>query len=933
MRTCVLIDGHSEAYRAYFAMIRANLAVRETGEQTGAVFGFLRQLIAVIREHNPDSVVVAFDPKKTFRDDLFPAYKATRERMPDDLRGQIGRIHQVLDAMNIRTLTVDNYEADDVIGTLAARAETAGMQVLIKTGDRDLFQLATDRVRVIYTSSRNRGRNDIYDSAAVEQRFGVRSEQFVHMKALQGDSSDNIPGVPGVGEKSAVKLVRQFGSVQGLYAGLEGITAKKLKQNLAEHREQVERNLELVRIVRDVPVEFDLENADPLQPDHARLAGLMKELGLQSTLNQYNELLVGQGGLFDDGRAPQVSTAEQERLERVAGYVSVTTEAQLQELADSLRRCTNVIFDFETTGIDGLTAGVVGLALSWDIGKAAYIPVAHETGNQLSWELVRNTLAPVFADGRVAKTAHNAKYDLLVARGNGLEIAGALHDTMLMAYAVDPGQHRLGLKDLALRELDVVMQPITELIGTGRSQRSFASVDAEQAAVYAADDAAQTLALHRRLKSQLEADGLWQLYADIELPLVPILADMETRGVRLDRSYLMKLQAEYRERLEVLVARMYGLAGREFNVRSTQQLSQVLFDKDGFGLPTKGLRKTKSGNYSTAAGVLEDLAIRLRGEDSLTEQQAAGLDTILEYRQLHKLSSTYVDNLLAMMDAETVRVHTSFNQVGAATGRMSSNNPNLQNIPVRTEEGRRLRRAFIAEPGHVLLAADYSQVELRVLAHVAADERLIRAFQEGQDIHAITAAELFRVPLAEVNRSQRDLGKTINFATVYGSTAFGLSQRTEMSVAEAEEFLIRYFETYPKVEQWVEDTRQAVTRDGYVTTLTGRKRPFPELQGGKLAPQQRRAAERAAINAPVQGSAADILKIAMVRVERALKHQHLAGRMLLQVHDELVLEVPEREFAQTASVVKQEMEQAFSLRVPLRADVETGLNWRDLTPV
>ena len=933
METCVLIDGHSEAYRAYFAMSRANLAVRETGEQTGAVFGFLRQLIAVIREHNPDSVVVAFDPKKTFRDDLFPDYKATRERMPDDLRHQIGRIHQVLDAMNIRTLTVDNYEADDVIGTLAARAEAAGMQVLIKTGDRDLFQLATDRIRVIYTSSRSRRRNDIFDGAAVEQQFEVRAEQFVHMKALQGDNSDNIPGVPGVGPKSAAKLVKQFGSVQGLYDGLEGITAKKLKQNLTEHREQVERNLELVRIVRDVPVEFDLEDADPLQPDHDRLAALMKELNLQSTLNQYNELLVGQGGLFDDGRAPLISMAEQERLDRAAGYASVTDEEELQGLVELLQGCTDVAFDFETTSVDGMTARVVGLALCWDPGKAVYIPVAHETGSQLSWERVRDALAPVFADGKVAKTAHNAKYDLLVARGNGLEIGGDLHDTLLMAYAVDAGRHRLGLKDLALRELDAEMQPITDLIGTGRNQKSFAEVDPEEAAVYAADDAALTLALYRRLKSALEADSLWSLYADIEFPLVRILAGMETRGVRLDRAYLLDLQAEYRERLEALVARMYELAGREFNVRSTQQLSQVLFDKDGFGLPTKGLRKTKSGNYSTAAGVLEDLEVRLRGEETLTERQAAGLGTILEYRQLHKLSSTYVDNLLAMMDAETDRVHTSFNQAGAATGRMSSNNPNLQNIPVRTEEGRRLRRAFIAEPGHVLLAADYSQVELRVLAHMAEDERLIRAFEEEQDIHAITAAELFRVPVADVDRNQRDLGKTINFATVYGSTAFGLSQRTEMSVAEAEEFLTRYFETYPKVEQWVEATRQGVARDGHVTTLTGRKRLFPELQGGKMPPQQRRAVERAAINAPIQGSAADILKIAMAHVERGLKRDNMNGHMLLQVHDELVLEVPQDELVRTASVVKQEMEQAFKLKVPLRVDVETGTNWRDLNPV
>ncbi len=619
-----------------------------------------------------------------------------------------------------------------------------------------------------------------------------------------------------------------------------------------------------------------------------------------------------------------------ERERRTSGYRCIQTQAQLAELVEHLTSAKVLAFDFETDSTDPLTTEAVGLALGWAEGQAAYLPVAHRQGEQLSWDAIRRALIPFFADETCIKVAHNAKFDLLIARRLGLDPAGPLHDSLLMAWVMDPGRRGLGLKDLALQELGCSMQPLKDLIGTGRKQITMGEVAIEQAAPYASDDAAQTWALYAHFRPMLQQQALWSLYEDIEQPLIRLLADIETRGVMLDRDYLRTLQQEFTARLSQLTQRMYALAGQEFNLRSPLQLGQALFGAEGLRLPTTGLKRTKSGGYSTAAGVLEDLALRVKGLD---KRQNDALQTILQYRQLHKLQSTYVDNLLVQMRVDSGRVHTSFNQAGAATGRMSSNNPNLQNIPIRTEEGRRLRGAFIAPPGCILLAADYNQIELRVLAHTTCDPRLIQAFEADHDIHAITAAELFEVPLTSVSREQRGLAKTINFATIYGVSAFGLSSRTEMTRTEAEEFLDRYFMTYPKVEQYIQDTLAQASTQGYVETLTGRKRMFPELQSQSLPKQRRSAIERAAINAPIQGGAADIIKVAMINLARELAAQSLQSTMILQVHDELVLEVPEVETAVVAELTRRTMEDAFPLRVPLKVDVEVGSNWRDLQPV
>lgn len=570
------------------------------------------------------------------------------------------------------------------------------------------------------------------------------------------------------------------------------------------------------------------------------------------------------------------------------------------------------------------------MSVSWNSDSGAYLPIGHQFGSQLRWAEVRDALAPFMADRDLPKVAHNAKFDLIIARRYGLELEGVLHDTMIMAWVLDPSRRHLGLKPLALSELGATMQSIKDLIGSGRNQLTMSQVSIENAAPYASDDAAQTLSLYDKFQSELQDAGLWDLYFKLELPLIPILADIESRGLTVDKGYLKELRKEFEERLADLANHMYDVVGREFSLRSTYQLSDALFGQDGLGLPTKGLKKLKKGGFSTAAGVLEDLAVRVA---DLDPRQEEALQTILQFRQLDKLKSTYVESLLQLSDSETSKVHTSFHQTGAATGRMSSFNPNLQNIPIRTEEGRRIRRAFVSAPGNVLLAADYSQIELRVLAHLADEPGLIRAFENDQDIHAITASELFGIPIEEVDSEKRGLAKTINFATIYGVTKYGLSSRTKMNLEEAEDFLNRYFRTYPMVEQFIKTTVGQVTEHGSVETMTGRRRLFKELQNKKLPTHQRAGMERAAINAPVQGSAADILKLAMRDLDAALKNSDLDGWMVVQVHDELILETPETEMMALAQMTRECMEGAFELKVPLKVDVEYGFNWRELEPV
>ncbi len=945
MSTLLLIDGHSQAYRAYFGM-KAPLST-SSGELTGAVFGFARKLFSVLRDYKPDYVAVAFDLGDTWRHDEFPDYKATRERMPDDMRSQITRIQEVLTTLNIPIVTYDNYEADDVLGTLARQAADQGQDVLILTGDRDMFQLVDERIKILYTSGGPSPKTTVYGLEEVADRYELTPQQFIDLKALTGDASDNIPGIPGVGDKTAIKFIRQFGTLDEIYAHVDEISGPKTRQNVADAEEQVRLNKRLVTIVTDLDLHYDSAACIVRDFDRSAAIQLFNQLEFRSLINELpgeeseaNEPaapvgpVTGQLSLFEEPAAAQgdTNTAEAVEIRLPAAdvtYGCVQDEAALTQLVDLLANAERISFDVETTGTDAMSADLVGLGLAWAPGKAAYIPVGHKEGAQLDWTAeVLPVLQPYFADPAIPKLAHNAKYDLTVCRRFGLEVAGPIHDTMVMAWLLDPSSRSLGLKAQAGMELGWEMTEIKELIGTGRKQIGMDEVPIEPAGAYCCADVDATIRLYDLLAPRLREEEIWALYQEIELPLVPVLTDMEMAGILLDTDYLAVMSDELTERLAALQLELFTIVGHEFNLRSTQQLSDVLFGELAF--PVKGLKKTSSGHISTAVGNLERLA---QSTNELSSTQQRVLEIIFEQRQLEKLRGTYVDALPTLVNEETGRLHTSFNQAGAVTGRLSSSNPNLQNIPIRTDLGRRIRKAFIAPPGWSLIAADYSQVELRVLAHVAEEPSLIAAFQADQDIHSATASQLFGVPIETVDRHQRGLAKTINFATVYGSTAFGISSRTEMTPDEARRFLDQYFETYPAIRDYIEETTVLANEQGYVETLQGRKRFFRELQNEKLPFNQRQALERQAINAPIQGTAADIMKIAMINLPRKLNEEGYASRILLQVHDELVLEAPDEELHAVTQLVRDVMEGAYTLVVPLKVDVEIGPNWYDLTDV
>ncbi|MBX3012396.1 MAG: DNA polymerase I [Caldilineaceae bacterium] len=930
MPTLLLIDGHSQAYRAFFGM-KTPLSTRE-GEPTGAVFGFARKLLSVIRDYQPDYVAVAFDLGDTWRHSEFAAYKATRDSMPDEMRTQMGRIDELLRAFNIPIITYPNYEADDVLGTLSRVAAAQGFDVLVMTGDRDMFQLVDERVKVLYTSGGPNPTTSIYGLTEVQERYALTPTQFIDLKALTGDSSDNIPGVPGVGEKTAAKLLQEYGTLEQLYARLETISGPKTRQSLVDAEPQVTLNKRLVTIVRDLDIVFDAEACRLHSYDQEKVIALFTQLEFRSLIKELpaaNTLVAvapptvtatGQMGLFDTASAVAIDEAPVESI-----YQSIQTAAELAALVAALETAERLSFDVETTGTDAIQVQLVGLGIAWAPGQAAYIPLAHTEGTQLPWAEVRTALQPFFANPALPKLAHNGKYDLTICLRHGLTVQGAIHDTMTMAWLLDPASRSLGLKDQAAHELGWQMTDILSLIGAGRKQITIDQVSIDRVTAYCGADVDATIQLFDKLAPRLHETGMWALYETIELPLLPVLTDMEMAGVKLDTAYLAEMSVKLTERLSALEAALFEIVGHPFNLRSTQQLSQVLFEEMGF--PSKGLSRTKGGQISTAAMELEKLATMTL---DLSVAQRQVLTIIFEQRQLEKLRGTYVDALPSLVNPTTGRLHTSFNQTGAVTGRMSSSNPNLQNIPIRTELGREIRRAFVVPAGCLLFSADYSQVELRILAHVAKEETLIHAFRNDQDIHATTASKLFGVPIEQVTREQRGLAKTINFATIYGSSAFGISNRTDMDPKEARRFLDQYFVTYPNIKEYIEQTTKMANEAGYVETLLGRKRFFPELQSGRLPFMQRAAVERAAINAPIQGAAADIMKIAMIRLHERLQAGGFQARMLLQVHDELVLEAPAEEKADLVALVCDVMENAYQLDVPLKVDVEVGPNWYDL---
>jgi DNA polymerase-1 len=914
-RTLVLIDGHAHAYRMFYALSVDGFATRK-GEPTNATYGFTRALLDIITgDEPPDYLAVSFDVGKTFRDDLYSEYKGTREKMPDELSIQMERIRQIVQAFNIPILEAEGYEADDVLGTVARLAEEADVQTLIVTGDRDLLQLVTGKTHV-QLPGRRQGQEKTYNPEAVRERYGLEPEQIVDFKALVGDPSDNIPGVAGVGEKTATKLLQEYGTLEAIYEHLDEVESTRFRNALERGKETALLSQRLAQIATNVPIDFDLEACRTHDFQREVVAELFREVEFRSLIGR----LPGAPAADDGTQMPLFEAPA--AAAPVTTTILVTTEAALDELVVRLEEAEAIAFDTETTSVDQMRADLVGISLAVEEGEGYYVPVGHTEGEQLSLDTVLERLRPALTDSSIPKVGHNVKYDYVVLARYGLEVAPLSFDTMIAEWLLNPQYSRgkLGLKSMAFLRMGVEMTDIAQLIGSGRKQITMDRVAVADAAPYAAADADMSLRLAALLEPGLHEKGLWDLFAEVEMPLLPVLAEMEMRGVLLDTGFLAEMSEEVSGQLAGVEREIAGYVGEEINLNSTQQLSDALFVK--LGLPTEGLRKTSSGRYSTAVDVLGSL----RGKHPVVE-------LIMQHRELSKLKSTYLDALPQLVNPETGRLHTSYNPTGTVTGRISSSDPNLQNIPIRTELGRRIRGAFVAAPGHVLMGADYSQVELRVLAHISGDERLREAFRQGRDIHASTAAAVLGVSPDAVTVEQRGFAKRVNFGLLYGMSAFRLAQETNLTLADAEEYVRAYFDSMPGVEDYLDMTKHRAARDGYVETLLGRRRYFPVLQSseeGRRDAIARRAAEREAINMPIQGTAADVIKIAMIRLHAALREAGLGARMLLQVHDELVLEVPEDEVDATARLVREVMEGAYQLNVPLRVDVHSGPSWYDL---
>jgi DNA polymerase-1 len=908
----MLIDGHALAYRAFFAL-PVDAFSTSKGELTNAVYGFTMMLLHALQTEKPDFIAVTFDaPAATFRHEEFEEYKAHRPPMREEMRGQMHRIREVVSAMNMPMFEVPGYEADDLIGSLARQASEQDVDTVIVTGDNDTLQLVSPKVRVITPGGYSQRFSDakLFDEKAVKEKYGIQPYLLSDYKALVGDKSDNIPGVSGVGDKTARELIQKFGTVEQIYKHLEEVESGRARKALEEQEEQAQLSKRLATIVTDAPITLDLEKCRTSDYDREEITALFRELDFRSLvqrLPQSDRAQATQMTFFAQGPSP----GEQS--------IAVTTEEELSSLVSEVSQAPRIAVDVETTSTDAMKADLVGISLAAEPGRGFYVPVGHllayGSHGQLPLALVAERLRTVFDDAQVAKIAHNAKYDLTVLKRHGMEVRGLNFDTMIAAYLLEPSRRGFGLKDLAWSKLGLEMRPITDLIGQGRDQITMAQVSIDDAAAYAAADADATLRLVDVLEAELRRREQWDLFRDVEMPLVRVLMDMEMTGVALDVDELKQISRAMHERIVELEEEIQGIAGHRFNISSTQQLGEVLFEE--LGLPMKA--RTKTG-YSTRASVLEEL----RSEHLIIE-------LILEHRQLTKLKSTYVDSLPLLVNRETGRVHTSYNQTGTVTGRISSSDPNLQNIPVRTELGRQVRSAFVAQEGGLLLGADYSQVELRILAHISQDPNLLSAFARGEDIHASTASAVLEVPIGDVTPDMRRLAKTINFGIIYGMGEYGLAQRTDLSVEEARKFIDNYFARYEKVGQYIERTKKEARDNGYVSTVLGRRRYFPELQTESVAHTGiKRAAEREAINMPIQGSAADILKIAMVQLHSALRERRLDARMILQVHDELVLEVPREELKPVARLVRELMENAWKLDAPLKVDEKTGRNWEDM---
>jgi len=910
----------------YFALTAVGGSQRwqtSKGEPTAGIYGFARELLRILENEKPEYMAVAFDVGKTFRDEMFPAYKGTREKMPDDLRPQIKRIREMVDAFNIPRLEMEGFEADDVLGSVARIAAEQGLGVKIITGDRDLLQLV-DKRTVVYLAGDDK--NFITDDDVVK-KLGVLPKHVVDYKALVGDKSDNIPGVAGVGEKTAIALIEKYQSLDNIYAHMNEIE-NRWKTKLEANKANAYLSRDLAQIKTDLKIKLDLEHAKAHDLDIPAITAFFTELEFRTLLKTLEKLTGqqtsttlttstapvrpgGQMSMFVN--EPQVISP---KIESNITVNVIDTEKKLSDLVKALNKAKIISFDTETTSTEEMQADIVGISLAVKEGEGYYIPIGHIAGNNLPLKQVIDALKEPMTNPKIGKVAHNAKYDYIILAKAGLYVTPLTFDTMLAEFIIDPSSRHLGLKNLAFVKLGEEMTHIEELIGKGKKQISMAEVAIESVAPYAVADAETTLRLMPITEKELKRVNGEKLLQEIDLPLTPVLADMEMTGISLDLPFFEKMSKELTKRLGEIEKQVYEMVGKPFNINSTQQLSDVLFKTLGLEPPDKN-NKTASGHYSTAAGVLDELS----GKHPV-------VDLILENRELSKIKSTYVDALPPAVDSKG-RVHTSYSQIGAVTGRLSSNNPNLQNIPIRTETGRKVRNGFIAGKGNVLLSVDYSQIELRIVAHMAQDEGMLAAFRADEDIHATTAGAIYGVSPEAVTKEMRRHAKAINFGLIYGMSAFGLTRSTDLTLSEAETFVKTYFTKFPGVKQYLDGIKKQAASQGYVETLLGRKRYFPALQS-KQNVQIKNREEREAINAPIQGTAADIMKIAMLRIPNALAKAGLKGKMLLQVHDELVLECPKAELKETARVVQETMANAYELDIPLSTEARYGENWGEM---
>ncbi len=912
----VLVDGSSYLYRAYHA---APPLTSEDGQPTGAIFGVINMLRSLQKQVPTERMAVIFDAKgKTFRDEIYSEYKANRPPMPDDLRSQIAPLHTIIKAMGIPLISIEGVEADDVIGTLAHQADQMGIPVLISTGDKDMAQLVNPNITLINTMN-----NVVMDEAGVVDKFGIPADLIIDYLALMGDKSDNIPGVPGVGEKTALALLTGIGGVSKLYDHLDDIAAlgfrgsKTMAKKLAENKAEAELSYLLATIRLDVEMDLSCDQLVLVEADQVTLIDWFRRLQFKRWLSE----LTQEADPLESKTIPlfpllnEHETSIDAPMNDKGEYETVFDEATFLNWLENLASAKTFAFDTETDGLDYMTANLIGVSFAFECGKAAYVPVAHDYLDapvQLDRNWVLEKLKPLLEDPNIHKIGQHLKFDANIVARYGIEMQGMTFDTMLESYVWNSVSGRHDMDSLALRYLQYETVSFESLAGKGKKQLTFNQIDLEQAAPYAAEDADVTLRLHERLSEKLASEPtLKSVFETIEMPLVPVLSKMERKGVLIESGTLNAQSKEIAIRLAELEKDAFELAEQEFNLSSPKQLQAILFEQ--MKLPV--LKKTPSGAPSTNEEVLQELAL----EYALPK-------VIIEHRGLSKLKSTYTDKLPKMVNAATGRVHTSYNQTGTVTGRLSSSDPNLQNIPVRNAEGRRIRQAFIAPKGRKILAIDYSQIELRIMAHLSEDANLLKAFNEGKDIHAATAAEILGLPLESVTNEQRRRAKAINFGLIYGMSAFGLAKQLDMGRAEAQNYMNTYFERYPGVLTYMEDTRQQATEKGYVETLLGRRLYLPDINARNGL--RRKGAERAAINAPMQGTAADIIKLAMIAVDNWIEENAKDDIcMLMQVHDELVFEVNEDKAAEIASKIQALMESAMVLSVPLIAEVGLGDNW------